>query len=222
MAVDLDGDGLLEVVVSSHFGPGYVLTHDGDSYFGTDELFFRTLARERGQFGIDSTAQDGPTYAALGSITVGKINPEMNYLAATGCASLSRMLDNALATRRIQAEDQLGLWTLADGAFHRSAPLPANDLQFFCSPLFADLNGDGRNELVYHSSHNDLRIVDMGKTSARPCGISKNTWGGNSSDVGRNGHVSMLPLQLLHCQSGPGIGEANGDGHHQEALVNLR
>jgi hypothetical protein len=153
---DIDGNGTIEAIVASHYGPGYILNHDGSSFLGLEDGFYRTLRREDGDFGTSSAADDDISLPALGGMAVGAMTADRHLSIATGCAGINRMLDNALAGRQEGAEDHLGLWDARDGQYEANGPLIINDLQFFTTPLFADITGDGLAEVIQQSSFSDI------------------------------------------------------------------
>ncbi len=159
VAADLDSDGRAEVVVAGHWGPATVLTAEGESFYGWSGLGMRTLAREG--FGVESSAADDPSFAALGSLAVASLDGGASLSIMGAAASVQRILDVALVGRQTEGEDHLAVWRAEDGEFEPFAPLPAGDLAFFNSPIVTDINGDGMADVIAGTSGGELQIVGL-------------------------------------------------------------
>lgn len=163
---DVDGDGRLEVTTGSAIGPVYVLTADGQSFFGSNRLRFSTLAMD--VLGPGSPAADAPTFGSLGSPVFAELDgPGRGFQVVAPTAGLGKLVDNQLAAWQTPSESQLSAWdvTTADGrpttgSFRPGFPRVVNDLMFFGAASVADITGDGAPEVLAGSGVSDLHAVD--------------------------------------------------------------
>jgi hypothetical protein len=159
---DLDGDGTLEIVSASAAGPGYVLNADGSSFYGTDASgVYNTLSTE----GSGTSAQDLPTYVAVGALTVGSLDGGLSMTIAGAGAGLRRVLDILVEGDQLLAEDHLQLWQASSGMPQPQAPIVVNDLQFFTPPIFADITGDGLAEAIQSTAVGDTVAAGLISTN---------------------------------------------------------
>ncbi len=184
---DLDGDGDLEIVAVSHFGPAYVLNGDGSSFLGTEKKDkYKTLERKKKKFGSKTSANDGPSYPAFNGLILGIMEPGSGYTVASGTAGINRMLEIILVGKQKNAEDQLSLWDPITGDYRPNAPLEVADLQFFATPIMADINGNGSADVIQLTSGGDLLIADALDTTETARVLHTGGWGINSAAVGGN------------------------------------
>ena len=184
---DLDEDGTLEIISATHFGPGYLLDHDGSSYLGNRNDLYRALDRDEDSYGSAATADDGPGFPAFSGISVGKTGPDEAFHIAAGSAGIDRLLDLALAGHQYSGEDHLAIWR-TDGTFADHAPIEINDLQFFTTPLFADATGDGIADVIHQSAFHDLVIAD-GIGDGTTTRYHTGGWHLGSAAIGRCAHA---------------------------------
>jgi len=184
---DLDGDGDLEIIAVSHFGPAYVLNGDGSSFLGTEKNDkYKTLERKKKKFGADTTADDGPSYPAFNGMILGIMEPGTGYTVATGTAGINRLIEILLVGQQKNTEDQLSLWDPITGAYRPNAPLEIADLQFFATPIMADINGNGSADVIQLTSGGDMLIADASDTTETARVLHTGGWGINSAGVGGN------------------------------------
>ncbi|MDI3260851.1 MAG: S8 family serine peptidase [Sinobacteraceae bacterium] len=150
--VDLDGDGKPEIVAASVAGPGYLFRGDGSSFLGATLGKTNTLS-------ATPVTTDTPAYVAVGALSVGSMDGGTHFTVAGPGAGLERVLDLALEGQQILAQDQLGLWNATTGQYELGAPVEVNDLQFFTQPIFADVDGDGKADVIQGTAVNDTVIV---------------------------------------------------------------
>ena len=158
---DVDGNGDLEIGIATVAGPGYIFDHNGVSHFGKDpEGKDITLATD--EFKGDSS--DAPAFVAVGGGTFGELLPgQMAWSAPTG--GLARLLDIALNSQQLHAEDHVSAWDGTIGSFMPGFPSVVNDLQFFNTPSMADVSGDGIPEVLEGTAVYDVRAVNaLGRT----------------------------------------------------------
>src|SRR5205823_8398441 len=89
----------------------------------------------------------------------GKGSPPSVVMGATG---LRRLLDVILPEQQLGAEDHVDAWNAQTGSFDPGFPAQMNDLQFFATPAIADVDGDGRPEVLQSSAMYDLRAYGLG------------------------------------------------------------
>jgi hypothetical protein len=198
VVADVDGDGTPEVVTASIASPPYVLTPDGKSKFGNGpDGMYVTTASEQDEF-KSPTATDGPSVGSLGGAVVGHLGGKGSPASvAMGGTGLKRLLDVVLPEQQLGAEDHVDAWNAATGTFEPGFPSQMNDLQFFNSPAIADVNGDGRAEVLQSSAVYDLRAYGLG--GLVPTGWPKFTGGWSVST--------------------PAVGDLDGDGRVEVAIA---
>ncbi len=184
-------------MTASIASPPYVLRADGSSLLGrAADGRYRTATTLVP--GIGSTATDFPTFAALGGGALGRMGgPGSPVQFAMGAAGLRRLLDVVLPEQQLLAEDHIGVWNPRTGLFEPGFPAQMNDLQFFGTPAFADVTGDGRAEVLAASAMYDLAAYSSLGLAAP--GFPKRTGGWSVST--------------------PGVGDMDGDGRLELALA---
>ena len=143
-------------------------------------------------------ATDFPTFASLGGGALGRMGGAGSGLSfAMGATGLRRLLDVVLPEQQLLAEDHIGVWATTTGLFEPGFPAAMNDLQFFGTPAFADVTGDGEAEVLAGSAMYDLAAYSaLGLPAA---GFPKHTGGWSVST--------------------PGLGDIDGDGLLEVALA---
>jgi hypothetical protein len=161
---DVDGDGTLEVATASIGSPPYLLRADGTSFYG-DGPAKKPITMASLQSEFKSAATDGPSIASLGGGAIGRLGGDGSPLAfAMGSTGLRRLLDVVLPDQQLGAEDHIGAWDMATGTYEPGFPALMNDLMFFNTPAIADVDGDGRAEVLQGSAMYDLRAYGLGGT----------------------------------------------------------
>ena len=107
------------------------------------------------------------------------------------------MLDVVLPEQQLLAEDHVDAWELQTGTFMPGFPALMNDLQFFNTPIIADVSGDGNAEVITSSAMYDVRAYGLGGTV--PTGWPKSTGGWSVAT--------------------PAVADFNGDGKMELALM---
>ena len=177
--------------------PPYLLNANGTSFYGNGpDGKYLTMATGLNEF--KSLATDGPSVASLGGGVFGHIggsNIPMSF--AMGATGLRRLLDVVLPEQQLLAEDHVDAWELQSGTFMPGFPAIMNDLQFFNTPIIADVSGDGNAEVITSSAMYDVRAY--GLAGMVPSGWPKSTGG-----------WSVVT---------PAVGDFNGDGTMELALI---
>ena len=137
---DVDGDGRLEIAIGAVVGPGILFRANGTRYV--------TLRSGAAAFGAQSAAKDGPTVFALTSGAFGDLDGDGVLDFAVGTAGLRAGLSALLTSLRFSFEHHLSVWNARTGAYLPAFPAVMDDYQFFVNPAIADLDGDGRPEVI--------------------------------------------------------------------------
>ena len=188
---DVNGDGTLEIATMSAIGPLYVFTADGVSFFGRhDSGEDRTLDSET--LGSGSNSTDTPTFGGLGALALAEFGGAgQGFQLVAPAAGLGKLVDNQIPARQFPADNQLGVWNIADAAGTPSQrellpayPRVVNDLQFLAGPALADIDGDGLPEALEGSGLYDVHAVNINGVEAAGWPKFTNGWMVQSPAVG--------------------------------------
>jgi hypothetical protein len=198
VVADIDGDGKPEIATASIGSPPYLLNADGTSKYGNGpDGKYLTTASEAAEF-KNPTATDAPSVASLGGPVFGHLAGDSSPMSmAMGATGLRRLLDVVLPEQQLGGEDHVDAWNALTGTFDPGFPAQMNDLQFFNTPAIADVNGDGRAEVLQSSAMYDLRAYGLG-------GIAPPSW------PKFTGGWSVMT---------PAVGDFDGDGKMEVALA---
>ncbi len=187
---DLDGDGVLEVEVNGISAAPQFFKGDG-TLLGQVDV---SLAGSKAAF------RDVPNYVPINNGAFGDVDGDGKVDFVDGTLGLHFLLGGLDGTSRVTPSHGVNAWSVArdykaSGVGFLSAPLPgmpaqANDLQFFMNYTIADIDGDGKNEIVSGSGIYLLTAYRADGTS--PAGWPKNTGGWMTST--------------------PAVGDFDGDG----------
>jgi hypothetical protein len=173
---DIDGDGPLEVAISSVAGPAYILRADGTSFYGNGpDGLPRTLPTDRQFFGAETTTTDAPSVPGLGSGSFAPIAPDGSMVYVTPAAGFGRLADTNVPAQQLPHDVHIDAWNARTGEFLPAFPRLLDDLVFFGSAAIADVSGDGQAELVIGSGGYLVHAMDA--TGAEAPGWPKFTGG---------------------------------------------
>lgn len=144
---DVDGDGKLEVGIATVLGPAYLLKSDGTSFFGNgpDGLPL-TFPSDKATFGPRTNTLDGPSFPALGSGSFARIDGTMTFLIPGG--GLGSLLDTSAPAEQLAHDYHLLAWNALTRTMLPAYPRVVDDMQFLTNPTVADVDGDGRAEIL--------------------------------------------------------------------------
>ncbi|MGH7894441.1 MAG: hypothetical protein ACREQL_07215, partial [Candidatus Binatia bacterium] len=165
---DVDGDGALEVGISSVAGPAYVLRADGGSFYGTDaDGKPRTLPSDAASFGPDSPSTEPfASVPSLGSGTFAPIGPDGAVVWIQTGAGFGRLIDTQLPAEQLPHDVHLGAWRVTTGEALPAFPRLLDDLVFLGEPSVADVSGDGAPEILIGSGGYLVHAIDAGGVEA--------------------------------------------------------
>jgi len=194
-----------EVVAASAVGPVYVLNAVGRSVFGSTggrdlpAAWAGGLAGAgNGRFGPNRNSEDLVFSAVdFAGPTLGRISGGDTFDIAAPTAGLSRLLDVQASDLQLPNHDQLGAWRGSDGNALDGFPQVVSDMAFFVAPAIADVDADGRQEVV---AGNGLYTLEARRSDGTaPPGWPKLTGG--------------------WLVGTPGFGDRDGNGRAEMAVV---
>jgi hypothetical protein len=162
---DVDGDGVLDVVVVSVVGVPKVFQGDG--------TLIATM--QNATFGADADTHDSPMVVLVANPSLGDLDGDGRVDVVAPAAGFRAA--NAFASNGTRADfdHEVGAWTAKTGDFLKAFPRRIDDWQFFANPIIADVDGDGRPEVVAGSAGYFLRAWDA--RGRAPAGWPKFTGG---------------------------------------------
>jgi hypothetical protein len=190
---DLDGDGADEIVVQGSNGPLYVLRGNGSSFYGVSSsgkhltLDYDVAASLPTQSG----SNDFPlVLGLLGGPSLADLSGDGRLEVVAGTSGTIKLIDAQASGRQDPGDHQISVWDTATGHMLPTFPQIVEDLMFFGNPTVADLDGDGRSEVV--SANGGGFVHAFGSTGSEPVGWPKFT----------NGWMIPIPV----------VGDIDGDG----------
>jgi hypothetical protein len=100
---------------------------------------------------------DAPFLAALGSPAFGDVDGDGAPEVAAPTGGLRQLLDVAAPASQEFGDHQVSVWNPIDGAVLPGFPRIMEDMQFFTEPALADVDGDGRADVVQGSGGYQVR-----------------------------------------------------------------
>lgn len=155
---DVDGDKAMEVGISVAGGPALLLEPDGTSHLGTggDGL---PPSLNANALGAVSDSADGPILSSQGGGCFAYLGEYgISYVAPT--LGVGRVMDALLPADQIRSDDAVTAWSATDGSILPAFPRVLNDGMCPNTPAVADIDGDGRQEVLAASSFRDFHAVD--------------------------------------------------------------
>ena len=159
----------VEVVAASAVGTLYVLGTDGKSVYGTDRGRRRARGVERRhRLAAGRRLRRGAQLAGHRGVARSR-SPDRRSVTcpatsakepAAPTVGLSRLLDFNLADLQLPSDDQLTAWNGATGKVLVGFPQTTSDMAFFVTPAIADLDGDGKAEVIAGNGVSTLNAFD--------------------------------------------------------------
>ena len=180
---DLNGDGIPEIVVA---GIGGAIK----AYDAKGNTFGRIFPNARNSYGAKSNLTDATTFAVISNPAFGDIDDDGVVDLLYGLGGDEVLLAMATGGMRRDFQFGLGAWDTKTGDFKPGFPQVMEDYQFFLTPLVADIDGDGRSEVINGSAGYFLHAF-------------------NSDGVEAKGFPKFTGQWIA---STPSIGDLDGDG----------
>ncbi len=196
---DLDGTGKLTVAIFGAVGPILLYDADGKPTLGSVAGSPRSLAVDFPMSFplVPATAgsPDAPFFGALGSGAFGDLDGdgEPEYVAPTG--GIRALIDVAAPGSQEFGDHQVTAWNPRTGAVLPAFPRVMDDMQFLSSPGLADVDGDGKAEVLQGSGAYLLRAYRS--DGATPASWPKFTHGWlipspTAGDVDGDGKIEVV------------------------------
>ncbi len=191
-----DVNGQLDVGVASSAGPAYVLTPSGASALGTGTTGKpRVMSASTPGPGSNSTGFLNTSIPALGSPVLAPLGMGTSGTSLVAPAlTVGKVIDEGSPAEQSPHENQVDAWDAATGTFDPGFPQQMSTLQFFVSPIVADVAGGTTPYVVDFSATSDVRAVNADGQEAP--GFPKFTggWMVNSPVYGPLGTLSTQVL----------------------------
>ena len=137
---DVDGDGVVEIVVHGFASKTYIV--------GIDGQLKRSLDMEPGK---NSLAKDDLMLTAFAQPGLGDVNGDGVLDPVTLGAGRRILTSLAMGGKRIEFNHLIGAWNGATGAMFDNFPAVNDDMAISPAPVFADLDNDGKQDVLVGS-----------------------------------------------------------------------
>jgi MYXO-CTERM domain-containing protein len=185
---DFDRDGVTDVVISGIVGLPTMIKGDGTS--------LGTVVNS--PYGPNSNSDDIPSFVAIANGTVGDLNNDEIVDIVWGGAGIGFAEAFASSGSRVDIDHHVGAWSSKSLQYLPGFPTRTDDHQFFMNPSIADVDGDGKPEVLSGSGGYYLRAWNA--NGDQPEGWPKFTGG--------------------WIISSPAVGDLDGDGTLEVAVAN--
>jgi hypothetical protein len=215
--VDIDGDGVPEILMSGIAATLKVYDKTGKP--------FRTFPNAKDRYGAKSPAQNPLEASFAASPAVGDLDDDGTPDVVQGQLGSDALLAFASGGTRRDFEHHVAAWDMKSGNFKNGWPQIIEDWQFFSTPIIADVDGDGKVDVLSGSGGYFVHAWNVDGAEAK--GFPKFTggWALSSPAVGdldgdgklelvqatRNGHV------FAWRTNGSAKGRIDWDSFHHDA-----
>ncbi len=156
---DLDGDGDLEICSSGMTDWGGIYDHTGEKIL--------ILGHFEEDYGSGSNGRDDTTVIFTNSPSFADLDGDGIDEVIDGGIGIGYITSRAVDFKRIEFDHYVNVWDVEDGRMEYGFPQQVEGLQFFQNPAVADLDHDGKPELIEGSGEYILHAFDVdGETPA--------------------------------------------------------
>ena len=199
---DVDGDGADEVAIAAFTGQPDLYRGDGSQFSGGQH--FTTTGK-----GAESKTTAASALALGSNGAFGRLSEDGPLAFFSGLVDTQFALATQAPAQRIPYEHIVGGWDAASGSYLSGFPAPVEQLQILTAPAIADVDGDGKAEVIAGTS--GLYLHAFREDGTEPDGWAKNTGGWLFAGPGRGrrgrrrqarggrGHPRGLPVGLGHA-----------------------
>jgi hypothetical protein len=165
---DVDGDGADEVAIAAFTGQPDLYRGDGSAF--SDGQHFTTTGK-----GPQSEATADSALALGSNGAFGRLSDGGPLRYFSGLVDLRFALASQTPAQRIPYEHLLGGWDAASGSHLAGFPAPVEQFQIITAPAIADVDADGRAEVIAGTS--GLLLHAFREDGSEPEGWPKQTGG---------------------------------------------
>ncbi len=197
---ELDGDGRASTALFATAGPAMLWGPDALPRLGEFGGLPRAFAQDFLPAGfpvVPATAGSGdaPFLAAVGSGVFGDLSGDGRPEFAAPTVGLRKLFDTAAPALQTPGDHQVTAWDTTTGEVLPAFPAVMDDLMFITSPALADVDGDGRAEVLQGSGAYLLRAYRS--DGSQPAGFPKFTHGWiiaspTAGDVDGDGRIEVV------------------------------
>ncbi len=139
--VDLDGDKVPEVIISGLASVPKVFDSHG-------KPFGPSMVNQKEKYGPKSNARNPVEFTFVSYPAVADLDDDGTPDLIEGCAGTDAALAFASGGSRHDFEHHVGAWDTKTGKYKNGFPRVIEDWQFFSTPAMADVDGDGKVDVL--------------------------------------------------------------------------
>jgi hypothetical protein len=157
---NLDGGKDLEVADYGTAGPIHLLKSDGSPMLGRNPVTGTQQTLQTGLTGPLSNSPDKPSIPAAGGAILTDLDGDGHLDVAAGSVGLGKAVDLILPDDQLLSDNHLGVWSTQTRGQLPAFPRETNDLHFLSTPASADVDGDGKEEVLDGTAYDDLHAFN--------------------------------------------------------------